>query len=101
MPSVRRFCSENELEKKALLMLDNAPSHPSSETLQSDDGKILTMFLPPKSTAAIQPMDQAVLDPCKRRYKRKLLAHIILQNESADKSVPEILKAITMKDWCI
>ena len=98
MPSVRRFCSENELEKKALLLLDNAPSHPSSETLQSDDGKIKTMFLPPNTTATIQPMDQAVLDPCKHRYKRKLLAHIILENESADKSVPEILKAITMKD---
>ena len=43
-------------------------------------------------------MDQAVLDLCKRRYKRKLLAHIILENESTDKPVPEILKAITMKD---
>ena len=98
MPSVRRFCSENELEKKALLLLDNAPSHPSSEILQSDDCKIMTMFLPPNTTAAIQPMDQAVLDTCKRHYKRKLLTHIILENESADKSVPEILKAITTKD---
>ena len=43
-------------------------------------------------------MDQAILDPCKRRYKRKLLAQIILENESADKPVPEILKAITMTD---
>ena len=66
VPSVRRFCSENELERKALLLLDNAPSHPSSKTLQSDDGKIKTMFLPPNTTAAIQPMDQAALDPCKR-----------------------------------
>ena len=98
VPSVRRFCSENGLEKKALLLLDNAPSHPSSETLRSDDGKIKTMFLPPNTTAAIQPMDQAVLDPCKRHYKKKLLAHIILENESADRSVPDILKAITMKN---
>ena len=83
------------------MLLDNAPSHPSSETLQSDDGKIKTMLLPPH-TAAASPsnpcMDQALLDLCKRCYKRKLLAHIILENESADKPVPEILKAITMKD---
>ena len=99
--SVRRFYSENGLEKKALLLLDNAPSHPSSETLQSDDGKIKTMLLPPHTTASSPSnpcMDQALLDLCKRCYKRKLLAHIILENESADKPVPEILKAITMKD---
>ena len=72
VPSVSKFCSENGLEKKALLLLDNAPSHPSSATMQSDDGKIKAMFLPPNTTAAIQPMDQAILDPCKRRYKRKL-----------------------------
>ena len=43
-------------------------------------------------------MDQAVLDPCKRRYKRKLPTHIILNNNLADKSIPEILKAITIQD---
>ncbi len=97
VPFVRRFCNDHGMEKKALLLLDNAPSHPSSETLKSDDGMIKAMFLPPNTTAAIQPMDQGVLDPCKRRYKRKLLAHIVLENESEDKSVPEILKACNMK----
>ena len=98
VPSVRIFCRMHKFETKALLLLDNAPSHQLSGTLQSDDGKIKTIFLPPNTTTAIQPMDQAILDPCKRRYKRKLLAHIILENESADKPVPEILKAIPMKD---
>ena len=79
MPLVRKFCRDHEFEEKALLLLDNAPSHPSVEMLQSDDGMIKTLFLPPNTTAAIQPMDQGVLDPCKRRYKRKLLAHIILE----------------------
>ena len=87
VPSVRKFCDENRLKKKALLLLDNAPSHPSTQT---DDGMIKTMFLPPNTTAAIQPMDQAVLDPCKRRYKRKLLSHIILENNSADSRYSEI-----------
>ena len=55
------------------------------------------MFLPPNTTAIIQPMDKAVFEPCKCQYKRKLLAHVIMENESTNKSVPEILKAITMK----
>ena len=97
VPLVRKCCRDHEFEEKALLLLDNAPSHPSAEILQSDDGMIKTLFLPPNTTAAIQPMDQGVLDPCKRRYKRKLLAHIILENESEDKPVPDILKAINMK----
>ena len=98
VPSVKRFCKEKGLEEKALLLLDNAPSHPSSTTLQSEDGKIKAMFLPPNTTAIIQLMDHGVLDPCKTRYKRKLLAHITLENESEDKSVPDILKGLTMKD---
>ena len=51
VPSVKRFCKEKGLEEKALLLLDNAPSHPSSTTLQSEDGKIKAMFLPPNTTA--------------------------------------------------
>ena len=31
--SVRKFCGEHGLKKKALLLLDNAPSHPSMESL--------------------------------------------------------------------
>lgn len=43
-------------------------------------------------------MDQAVLDQCKRCYKRELISHIILEDESEDKSVPNILKSVTMKN---
>ena len=86
------------MEQKALLLLDNAPSHPSSATLRSEDGKIKTLFLPPNTTSLIQPMDQAVLDPLKKRYKRRLLHHLIIENESSELSVPEILKTITLKD---
>ena len=90
--------NDKGLEKKALQLLDNASSHRSSSVLQSYNGMIKTMFLPRNTTAIIQPMDQAVLDPRKHWYKGKLLAHILLENESTDKPVPEILKAITMKD---
>ena len=86
------------MEQKALLLLDNAPSHPSSATLRSEDGKIKTLFLPPNTTSIIQPMDQAVLDPLNKRYKRRLLHNLIIENELSELSVPEILKTITLKD---
>lgn len=95
--TLKSFCEAQGLEKKAILLLDNAPSHPSSETLQSDDGMIKTIFLPLNTTASIQPLDQGVLDPSKRRYKKKLLSHVILESKSEDKSVPEVLKGINMK----
>ena len=96
VPSVNKFCRDRGIEEKVLLLLDNAPSHPSSASLVSEDGKVKTVLLPPNTTSVIQPMDQGVLEPLKRQYKRKLLSHIIMENE--DSSVPELLKSVTMKD---
>lgn len=98
VPSVGKLCQEKGLEEKGFLLLYNAPSYPSFTLLKSDEGKIKAMLLPPNTTSIIQPMDQAVLDPCKRRYKRKSLANIILENDSTDKPVPDILKAVRMKE---
>ena len=98
VPRVKRFCEENVIEYKILLLLDNAPAHPSIEVLQSRDGCVTTMFLPPNTTSLMQPMDQAVLDPLKRRYKKHLLRHIILENESSSLSITDILKNVTIKN---
>ena len=98
VPSVKRFCRDRGIEEKVLLLIDNAPSHPSSASLSSEDGMLKTVFWPANTTSVIQPMDQGVLEPLKRRYKRKLLLHIIMENETPDSSVPELLKMVTMKD---
>ena len=96
VPHVKRFCEGNVIEYKILLLLDNAPAHPSIEVLQSRDGCVTTMFLPPNTTSLMQTMDQAVLNPLKRRYKKRLLRHIILENESSSLSIPDILKNVTI-----
>ena len=62
VPYVRKFCRDNDIECKILLLLDNAPAHPSISTLQSNDGKIVTKFLPPNTTLLIQPVDQGILE---------------------------------------
>lgn len=58
-----------------VLLLDNAPANFSISTLQSNDCKVVTKFLPPNTTSLIQPMDQGILESVKRRYKKSLLCY--------------------------
>jgi len=58
VPHGRKYCQDNAIEHKVLLILDNAPSHPSVSTLKLSDGKVTTKFLLPNPTSLIQPMDQ-------------------------------------------
>ena len=55
VPEIRRY-QDTSLnipadDVKALVLLDNAPAHPSSDVLQSADGKIKAMFLPKNTTS--------------------------------------------------
>ena len=98
VPHVKKFCHNHGIEYKVLLLLDNAPAHPSAEKLKSRDGKVTTMFLPPNTTSILQPMDQGILEATKRRYKKCLLRHLILENDSSSLTVPEIVRRLTIKD---
>lgn len=77
VPEVRSFLLEKNLPIKALLLLDNAPSHPKESVLQSEDGNFFTMFLPPNVTSIAQPMDQGVIETMKRLYRKDLLINLI------------------------
>ena len=72
MPYAKKSCQDNSIEYKLLLLLDNAPAHPSVEMLQSKDGRDNTMLLPPNTISIIQPMDQGILEAMKRRYKKSV-----------------------------
>ncbi|XP_046685292.1 jerky protein homolog-like [Homalodisca vitripennis] len=58
VPNVRAYNEENGLPDRALLLIDNAPSHP--DDLELVIGDIKAIFLPPNVTSIIQPMDQFV-----------------------------------------
>ena len=63
-----------KLPEKAVLLLDNAPCHPEEDILQSPCGKVTGIFLPPNTSALIQPMDQGI--PYVGKYWRdKILAN--------------------------
>lgn len=95
VPSVENYADKNNLPKKAILLLDNAPSHPSADELRSGD--IKCVFLPPNVTSLCQPMDQGVLETLKRLYRRKLLG-VIVAGMDVGKSVSECLKDVDMLD---
>lgn len=97
VPDVKKELGKRKLPLKAVLLIDNAPSHPSDLSLRSGD--IRAVFLPPNVTALIQPMDQGILESIKRRYRHKLLTSLL--DESENDSTEAMLKAwksINMRD---
>ncbi|XP_026476256.1 jerky protein homolog-like [Ctenocephalides felis] len=83
-----------DLFKKWLLLLDNAPGHPSEEELTTQDKCITAMFLPPNCTALIQHMDQHIIQFVKQDYKKNLPLKAVSKAQSIEKT----LKKINMKD---
>ena len=71
---MKKFCNDNVIEYKILLLMDNAAAHPSTDCLQSSDAKVTTMFLPPNTTSVIQPKDQGILEPLKKPLQEASLA---------------------------
>ena len=102
IPAVAEYQRAKGLPVKALLLMDNAPSHPSTQLLQSQDGNIKCLFLPPNTTSLIQPMDQGVLESTKRRYRKELLKKLLLADTSAEDdpelTIVEFWKKLNIKD---
>lgn len=86
--------TERRLQVKGLLLIDNVPTHPDASSLISGD---ITLFLPPITTAIIQPVDQGVLEVMKRRYKKSTLEKLLLEDQES-RSVLKFVKAINIKD---
>ena len=87
---VPKYLHDKNLPVKAILLLDNATAHPSTDVLQSSDKSVTAMYLPANTTSLIQPMDQGVLETIKRHYKRDLLRKLQLLDEDGH--------SINMKD---
>ena len=96
VPKCRLGLKELDLPQKAILVLDNAPSHPDIATLTSDDGQITCLFLPPNTTSLIQPMDQGVLQSIKLTYKRDLLLRMLDGGDEIN--IAEFAKKMNIKD---
>ena len=81
VPHVQEHLRSLGEEPKAILVLDNCSAHPDPKEFVSGDRKVKARFLPPNVTALIQPMDQGVIQSVKRRYKKKLLRRLIIEDD--------------------
>ncbi|XP_028649015.2 jerky protein homolog-like [Erpetoichthys calabaricus] len=94
VPKVKAFNKENGLPPRALLLIDNAPSHPEEMQLVCDD--IKAIFLPPNVTSILQPMDQGVLQALKQNYRKMLLHSLLEDNEEL--TILDKLMKMNIKD---
>ncbi|XP_053968098.1 jerky protein homolog-like isoform X2 [Anastrepha ludens] len=92
VPQGTSFLKEKALPIKALLLIDNAPSHPNGAELITENGQISAMFMPQNVTPLIQPMDQNAIKITKLHYRNSLLASI-----AATKS--DLLESILIEKW--
>ena len=78
--------------RKILLVLDNCGARPHMEL-----SNVKLLFLPPNTTARLQPMDAGVIQSFKLQYRKKLLRHILhLIDESA--SATDVARSVTILD---
>ena len=79
--------------RKVILFLDNAPSHPNITNLSN----VKLQFLPPNTTAEIQPMDQGIIQTLKLKYRKRQMKNVISQMSAYKKKTgAQLLKDITI-----
>lgn len=95
VPCVTKFNLENDLPNRALLLLDNAPSHPDVSELTV--GEIKAHFMPPNVTAILQPMDQGILQNIKLGYKKQFLRSLI-EDDDSSLTIQDKIKKVNLKN---
>lgn len=94
VPKVTGFLEGVELPVRAVLVLDNCSAHCSADVLRTADGAFSTIFLPPNTTALLQPMDQNIIQLVKSNYKQKLMRELLGRQGEFD----DMVKRINIKD---
>ncbi|XP_033225749.1 tigger transposable element-derived protein 2-like [Belonocnema kinseyi] len=96
LPEVRK--KHPDSSRRVLLLLDNAPAHPSAEELNAIDETVQVKYLPPNVTALMQPMDQG---PGKKITVKDCLYNIAnAWNEVSQQSLANAWnKILKNNDW--
>ncbi|CAI5670507.1 unnamed protein product [Oreochromis niloticus] len=78
-PADKKFLEENDCSMKFLLIIDNAPAHPSGleDDILEEFSFIKVLFLPPNTTPLLQPMDQQVIS----NFKKVCTKHMFKRRE--------------------
>ncbi|XP_028914742.1 jerky protein homolog-like [Ornithorhynchus anatinus] len=100
IPEVKAFQKKNGKEGKVLLILDNAPTHPSTALLERENGNFKVLFLPLTVASAIQPMNQGVIETLKRLYRKQLLRRLLMAESADEENTVRFFKSLDLKDCC-
>lgn len=76
---MEKYCLENNISSKIMLIVDNAPGHPP--VIGDLHPNIKLIFLPPNTTSLIQSIDQRVTVALKAYGLRRTLAQVIATTE--------------------
>ena len=96
IPFVERYNKNQNLDNKALLILDNAPGHIRIIDDLCEHVKI--MFLPPNTTSVVQPMDQGIIATFKAYYLRQTMRHLVDALSINNEDVTMYWKKYNIKD---
>jgi hypothetical protein len=81
------------------LLLDHAPSHSQNLAALKTCIPIEVVFLPPNTTAVIQPMDQGVIAAFKAYYIRCTFSQLIVAVDNHQVSIKEFLEKLQHNEW--
>uniref|UniRef100_A0A8C4QLX5 HTH CENPB-type domain-containing protein n=1 Tax=Eptatretus burgeri TaxID=7764 RepID=A0A8C4QLX5_EPTBU len=84
--------------RKVLLFWDSVSSH-ITDNVELKSTTVVS--LPPNTTSKLQPLDQGIMETCKKRYRGKLNRQVVLDIESGVETKISLLDAISMvsKAW--
>lgn len=82
-PAVEKYCAQNNIAHKVLLILDNSTCHPGN--LNDLSQHVRVEFLPKNTKTRIQPMDQGVKTTFKAYYLRRLINQFKREMNSENK----------------
>lgn len=81
-PAIEKYCAQNNLTNKALLILDKAPCHPVNLNDLSDTVRV--EYLHDSTADSIQPMGQGVTSAFRAHYLRRTFEHILEATDGED-----------------
>ncbi|KAF2359085.1 HTH CenpB-type DNA-binding domain [Trinorchestia longiramus] len=96
VPFIEQFTKQENLDNKALLLLDNAPGHPPEE-LNDMFPHIKVTFLPPNTTSVLQPMDQGVIRAFKAYYLRDTMKGLVGETDKSMEGIKCYWKRFNIK----
>ena len=97
VPEAQKYCASKGLPFKVLLVLDNAPGHPAS--LDDFHPNVKVVYLPPNTTALLQPMDQGVIASFKAYYLRRTIAMALGATErQQDLTLKDFWRSYNIRD---